>query len=91
MSHAVFLSFASQDAGAVQKIAEALRAGSILVPVVTDGTEDREALVPDEFRAVQSRLTLVDCGLETTSSRRRLTRLSPRSTGTDWRRCNAIC
>jgi TolB-like protein/tetratricopeptide (TPR) repeat protein len=118
VSHAVFLSYASQDAEAAQKIAEALRAGGIevfldqselrggdawdqkirheihdcslfvpiislhsqerlegyfrhewhlaierahhmarqksfLVPVVVDGTGDREALVPDEFRAVQ--------------------------------------
>jgi TolB-like protein/lipoprotein NlpI len=117
-SHAVFLSYASQDAGAAQKIAEALRAAGIevfldqselrggdawdqkirheihdcvlfipiisqhsqerlegyfrhewnlaierthhmaqqkafLVPVVVDGTGDREAFVPDAFRAVQ--------------------------------------
>jgi TolB-like protein/Tfp pilus assembly protein PilF len=117
-SHAVFLSYASQDAEAAQKVAEALRAGSIevfldqselrggdawdqkirheihdcalfvpiishhsqerlegyfrhewnlaierahhmarqkpfLVPVVVDGTDDKKALVPDEFRAVQ--------------------------------------
>jgi TolB-like protein/Flp pilus assembly protein TadD len=117
-SHAVFLSYASQDAGAAQRIAEALRARDIevfldqselrggdawdkkirheihdcvlfipivsqhtqerlegyfrhewklaierahhmaaqkafLVPVVVDGTGDREAFVPDEFREVQ--------------------------------------
>jgi TolB-like protein/Tfp pilus assembly protein PilF len=117
-SHAVFLSYASQDAGAAQKICDALRGAGIevfldqselrggdawdkkirheirdcvlfipivsqhtqerlegyfrrewklaidrshdmaeqkafLVPVVIDGTGDREALVPDEFRAVQ--------------------------------------
>ena len=122
-SHAVFLSYASQDAEAAKKIAVALRTGGIevfldqselrggdawdqkirheihecvifipiisqhsqerlegyfrhewnlaverahhmarqksfLVPVVVDGTGDREALVPDEFRAVQwTRLT----------------------------------
>lgn len=117
-SHAVFLSYASQDAEAAQKICGALRAGGIevffdqselrggdawdkkirheirdcvlfvpivsqhtqerlegyfryewklaterahhmavqkafLVPVVVDGTEEREAFVPDEFRDVQ--------------------------------------
>jgi TolB-like protein/Flp pilus assembly protein TadD len=117
-SRAVFLSYASQDAEAAQKICEALRAGSIevfldqselrggdawdqkirheihdcalfiplvsqhtqerlegyfrhewnlaierthhmaqqkpfLVPVVVDGTRDREAFVPDAFRALQ--------------------------------------
>jgi TolB-like protein/Tfp pilus assembly protein PilF len=117
-SHAVFLSYASQDAGAAQKIAEALRAGGIevfldqselrggdawdrkirheihdcalfipivsqhtqerlegyfrhewklaterthhmadekafLVPVVIDSTGDRDAIVPELFRAMQ--------------------------------------
>jgi TolB-like protein/Tfp pilus assembly protein PilF len=117
-SHAVFLSYASQDAEAAHKICDALRAGGIevfldkselrggdswdqkirheihdcvlfipiisqhsqerlegyfrrewklavdrshdmaqqkafIVPVVVDGTGDREAFVPDEFRAVQ--------------------------------------
>jgi hypothetical protein len=103
-SHAVFLSYASQDAEAAERICEALCAAGIevfldqnelrggdawdqkirneihdcalfipiishhtqerlegyfrqqkpfLVPVVVDGTGDREAFVPDAFRAVQ--------------------------------------
>ena len=149
-SHAVFLSYASQDTEAAQKICEALRAGGIevfldrselrggdawdqkirheihdcalfipivsqhtqerlegyfrhewnlaierthhmaeqkpfLVPVVIDGTGDREAFVPDAFRTVQ--WTRLPEGATTPAFVERIKRLlspglSPRSTVT---------
>ena len=56
-SHAVFLSYASQDAGAAQKLAEALRAGGI--EVFLDQSELRGGDVWDQ----KIRREIRDCAL----------------------------